>query len=158
MNLHMQPRHLALFLATAFSLAGCGSVALTRTGAPQAARPANCTFQVLTAAPAGNFVEVGTLDVTGVDSSDNLASFKTNIAPRVCEAGGDAVIAMANGYGYYIKATVLKAEPGGTSAPNLTQGSVPAPSAGGCTFDTQCKGDRVCTKGECVEGRGARRP
>ena len=27
----------------------------------------------------------------------------------------------------------------------------PAPPAGGCTKDTDCKGDRVCQRGECVD-------
>lgn len=26
-----------------------------------------------------------------------------------------------------------------------------APAAGGCTKDTDCKGDRVCVKGDCVD-------
>ena len=120
---------------------------------------------MLTAAPAGDYVEIGTLDVTvAYGQFTQLSSFKKAIAPRVCEAGGDTVIALANGAGDYIKATVLKsgAAPSAqgaasaTGAPTLTQASIPAPGA--CTFDTQCKGDRVCAKGECVEPKGKRRP
>jgi hypothetical protein len=35
-------------------------------------------------------------------------------------------------------------------------GPAPAPAQGeqgGCQFDTQCKGDRVCQAGQCVEPR-----
>jgi len=94
--------------------------------------------------------------------TDKLSHFKKLIAPRVCEAGGDTVIALTNGLGHYIKATVLKsgsaASAGSRAVPTLTQASMPAPAAGGCTFDTQCKGERVCTKGECVEPKSKRHP
>jgi len=36
------------------------------------------------------------------------------------------------------------AAPAGASKPK-------PPAAGGCQFDTQCKGDRVCVEGHCVE-------
>jgi len=60
-------------------------------------------------------------------------------------SGGDAAIAYANGYGYYIKATVLK----GTGRPAPV--SLTSAPSGGCTYDTQCKGDRVCVAGACVD-------
>jgi len=161
---------LSLLVLGACSLAvGCANqVTLTRAGAPEPPRPANCEFQVLTAAPAGDYAEVGTLDVVAAYTDTNkLSDFKKLITPRVCEAGGDTVIALANGFGSYIKATVLKsgaaasAHAGSRAVPTLTQASMPAtpaPAAGGCTFDTQCKGDRVCAKGECVEPKSKRRP
>jgi len=68
---------------------------------------------------------------------------------------------MSNGLGQYIKATVLKTSDPRAAATTPTEGSAPALApmpAGGCTFDTQCKGDRICSKGECVEGRVAKRP
>jgi len=37
----------------------------------------------------------------------DLAEFKQVIRPRVCEAGGDAAIAITNGGGVYLKATVI---------------------------------------------------
>jgi hypothetical protein len=158
MELHMHSRHLAIALVVAASVAGCAApVSLTRSGPPQPARSAKCEFQVFTAAPSGPFVEIGTLDVLYNDQK--LSDFKKHIAPDVCAAGGDAVIAMANGLGFYIKATVLKIDDERATATTLTQASAPAAkAAGGCTFDTQCKGDRVCSKGECVEGRAAKRP
>jgi len=167
---------LSFLVLGACSLAvGCvNQVTLTRAGAPEPPRPANCEFQVLTAAPAGDYAEVGTLDVTAAYTDTNkLSDFKKLITPRVCEAGGDTVIALANGLGHYIKATVLKsgaaasAHAGSRAVPTLTQASMPAtpatpatpaPAAGGCTFDTQCKGDRVCAKGECVEPKSKRHP
>jgi len=135
-----------------FALAGCGSTSLTRTGPRLAARPATCDFQMLTAAPTGGFVEVGTVDVEfgayGSHQFRKLSDFKEEIAPSVCKAGGDAAIATVNGYGMYIKATILKSSGLPTSAPTLTQANA---STGGCSFDAQCKGDRICTRGACVD-------
>jgi hypothetical protein len=37
-----------------------------------------------------------------------LDKFKSIISPHVCNAGGDAAVAFANGYGTYIKAAILK--------------------------------------------------
>jgi len=159
MNLPM-PRQVGLALFVATSVAGCvAPVSLTRTGPPQPARAATCEFEVFTAAPSAPFVEIGTLDVAYSD--EKLSNFKKRIAPYVCAAGGDAVIAMSNGLGTYIKATVLKTSDPRAAATTPTEASAPAlapKAAGGCTFDTQCKGDRICSKGECVEGRGAKRP
>lgn len=43
------------------------------------------------------------------------------------------------------------ATPGGTSAAPAIPETEPEPtSVGGCTFDTQCKGDRICEDGTCV--------
>jgi hypothetical protein len=139
-------------VAALILLAGCvgGETTLTTTGPKVPSRGEHCDFQVLTADPSAGFVELGTVDVEpgnwGRNIYTNLAEFKEHIAPYVCAAGGDAAVALANGYGMYIKATILKT----TGAPPAA--SVPAGSAaGGCQFDTQCKGDRVCVKGECVD-------
>lgn len=142
---HLSLASLSLTIALAGTLVACGSTSLTRTGPPQAARASNCEFQVLTAPPNGDYVEVGTVDVSGSSVSDNLSTFKKEIRESVCAAGGDAAIAYANGYGYYIKATVLK----GTGRPAPV--SLTSAPSGGCTYDTQCKGDRVCVAGACVD-------
>ena len=65
------------------------------------------------------------------------------MTPYVCHLGGDAAVAWANGYGMYMKASVLK-----RSA--AASGPTPNRASPGCQFDTQCKGERVCVKGECV--------
>jgi len=146
-------------------IAGCGSTNMTPTGPEQKPREATCEFRIFTTAPEG-YAEVAAIDVTpgayGQNQFTDIADFKEEIRPSVCRAGGDAAIAYANGLGMYIKATVLKkvasdkthaetqtskhgVESAPVTAPNTD------PSAAGCHYDTQCKGDRVCVKGECVD-------
>jgi hypothetical protein len=132
-------------------LIACGSATMSRTGTAQAPRPANCDFQVFTAAPASGYVEIGAVDVTpgmyGDKMHMDLGSFKSEIRHHVCKAGGDAAFAMANGHGVYIKATILKRMvPGSSSTPAPVQ---PTTGIGGCSYDTQCKGDRICVDGKC---------
>jgi hypothetical protein len=145
------PRLRSLFFFTLLPLAACGgSAMLTSAGPKQPSRGEHCEFQVLTASPGAGFVELGTIDVRpgsfGTNIFRNLADFKSRIEPLVCAAGGDAALASANGYGMYIQATVLKSVASAASVARATE----APSAG-CQFDTQCKGARVCVKGECEE-------
>lgn len=141
----------SLVLGFSFALAACGETSLHRTGQRFPPRPPTCDFQVLTATPNGGHVEVGTVDVEpggwGQNTFTQLGAFKREIAPAVCKAGGDVAIASANGFGMYIKATILKR----VDTPSSTTSVTSAGSAGGCSFDTQCKGDRVCVQGACVE-------
>jgi len=60
------------------------------------------------------------------------------------QGGGDAAIALANGHGAYVKATVLK---------RVAVTDTPTGAQHGCQYDTQCKGDRVCESGQCVAPR-----
>ena len=136
-------------------LAGCGSTNMTPNGPPQRPRAENCEFRLFTAPPAEPYTEVAAIDVQfgayGTNAYTNLASFKRKIQPYVCRAGGDAAVAYANGYGMYIKATVLKALP--APAP-VAAAAAPQPAASadtGCHYDAQCKGSRICVKGECVD-------
>ena len=119
---------------------------LTRSGAHSEPRLANCEFDVFTAYPDGAWTEVGTVDSTRYGGKTTLASFRDAVRSRVCEAGGDAIIALANGDGQYVKATVLI-----RSAAQPAQTRDAAVPGAGCSFDAQCKGDRVCEAGRCVE-------
>lgn len=123
------------------SLAGCDAPALTTAGPGAVSRPPACEFQLLTVVPSGSYVEKGVFETQegnyGSNSFSTLADFKREITPYVCKAGGDVAVAHANGNGIYVRATILKA--------------TGAPPAAGCAFDTQCKGQRVCIKGECVD-------
>jgi hypothetical protein len=166
-----------VFLSSLLFLTACGTTKLTRVGAPQPARALNCEFDVYTTAPQGSFVEIGTLDVNpgayGTNVYRDLSDFKEEISREVCKSGGDAAIAYANGYGMWIKATVIKRtapapqlakqaapvaaapQAAPVAAPQAAPGATtPAPSSGaapaGCSYDTQCKGDRVCEAGQCV--------
>lgn len=156
----MSLRPLSLFLFCAFLVLGCGvATSFTRTGQKLPSRAETCTFEMLTAQPSGNYIELGTLDLTS-GATSNLGEFRSAIRPQVCKAGGDAAFAFINGYGYYIKAVVLKRvdgpPPGAVSVgamPAAPGGLPPAqpPAAGGCSYDTQCKGDRVCVQGACMD-------
>jgi hypothetical protein len=146
---------------------GCGSTKMTPTGPDVEAREANCEFRMFTTAPEG-YAEVAAIDVKpgayGHNVFTELGDFKEEIRPAVCQAGGDAAIAYANGYGMYIKATVLKRLATSARASTPVDGAQPdvpasaatkAPAEAGCHYDTQCKGDRVCVKGECVDASPA---
>lgn len=50
------------------------------------------------------------------DVYTDLSSFKESIRPHVCKLGGDAALGLANGYGMWIKATVLRRTEGGSAA------------------------------------------
>jgi hypothetical protein len=140
----------ACLVGATLSLAACGSTNVSTTGPKVPPREANCDFTILTALAGDGYREIGTVDVTpggyGVNTFTSLESFKQKIQPYVCQAGGDAAFATANGFGMYIKATILKST--GTSTPAAAQD---AKTTAGCQFDTQCKGDRVCVKGECAD-------
>src|SRR5688572_15971846 len=130
----------ALLLAALLACAGSSKMTSSREVPPRAA---NCDFEILTAPPGPGYYEVAVVDVPEAKKYDEIADFKEEIRPHVCQAGGDAAWALANGYGYYIKATVLK------QAKPLQAEPVAAAPAEGCKFDTQCKGDRICEAGEC---------
>jgi hypothetical protein len=157
----MNPRLVAL-LTLFVSLSACAdSTALTRTGPEYPPRDPSCDFLAFAAYPGTGFTEIGTIDVEPKSWAPfiRIDDFKEEIRPYVCQAGGDAVIAYVNGKGWYIKAVVLKqvAAPAEPSA--QTRAPVPAAPApplapgpaAGCQYDTQCKGDRVCTSGVCVD-------
>ncbi len=131
---------------------GCASTSATPTGAPQTPRAPDCDFDVLTAVPATGYKEIGTVDVTpgGAFSRGttlDLAEFKKQISAKVCQLGGDAAIAAANGLGEYLKATVLKRV--AADAAPAAQASADGVGAHGCEYDSQCKGDRICVAGHC---------
>lgn len=141
------------------ALLACGSTKMSHTGAAHDAKPEDCDFQVLTTLPKGEWEEIAIIDVNpgayGHNLHTDIESFKDEIRPKVCEAGGDVALAAANGSGVWIKATVLKRKAAPPAAPVAAQ-SVAAPTsaapanAAGCTYDAQCKGDRICENGVCV--------
>jgi hypothetical protein len=130
--------------AGALCAVGCQGNSFTAAGPPQAPHPENCDFPILTSTPASGFVEIGTIDFDGLRRT--AQGFKYRIQSDVCAAGGDAVVAMINGKGDYIKATVLKR----IEANKVDQSGAQSESAG-CHFDAQCKGERLCVRGECVD-------
>jgi hypothetical protein len=74
--------------------------------------------------------------------------------------GGSTWTAECNGQQYYCSAhgggegataqVACSPAGGGTNVPG-GGGAVAAPAASGCQYDTQCKGERVCSAGACVD-------
>lgn len=101
-------------LAVSLVLSGCGSVVYTKTTDLQDIdRGASCEFRVLTAVPNEKFQELGVLELNaGLYSkgewTTSTSQFKEHARPHVCKAGGDAIIGIVNGYGYYVKGTVIR--------------------------------------------------
>lgn len=146
---HLRSSQVLLIPASALLLFGCGSTVLSRTGPAQPSREANCEFEMFTTVPLTGYKEIGTIDVNrgwyGQKTHTKIEGFKEEIAPYVCEAGGDAAVATSE-LGLYLKASVLKHVDEAPAAAEPT----PKPS-GGCEYDTQCKGERVCVDGACVD-------
>jgi len=134
---------------------GCGSTDVMATGAKVSPRPESCDFDVLTSLPMSGYREIGTIDVTpggyGANQFTSLSDFKEHIREDVCQLGGDAAFASANGFGLYIKASVLQRVAVPAPRPSAVAAAEPPKSKpAGCEFDTQCKGDRICVDGKCV--------
>lgn len=83
--------------------------------------------------------------------------------------GGTTWTAECNGQQYFCSAhgggegatTQVSCAPagGGTNVPGgAGAAATPDPASGGCQYDTQCKGDRVCTSGACVDPTPAATP
>jgi hypothetical protein len=144
------PRKSLVTCGAIVALSACTPTGLTATGtsAPSAGEP--CAFQILTAPPSGTYVEVGVVNTHlgdfGSNAFSSLADFKKKITPDVCRVGGDMAVAHANDAGIYLRATILK------SASVVTPTA--AQPVSGCQFDTQCKGERLCVRGECVDPPG----
>jgi len=115
----------------------CGP-SFTQTGPKLPPRADDCEFQVLTATPK-DFTELGVFEIPGYKNY-TVAALHHDIQEDVCRAGADAVIWIDGAS----NVTVVKL------APPAARGDSSGGSAVGCQFDNQCKGDRVCVKGECV--------
>jgi hypothetical protein len=98
---------------------GCASLEFeyTPTTVQRApAKPTGCDFEVLTVRPDRHFVELGVLESRSLPTA-SVATFRTAVAPKVCAAGGDAVLAMMDGKGWLVRGTVIKYEDGAASPP-----------------------------------------
>jgi hypothetical protein len=82
----------------------------TSTGPVTPSAP-HCSFAVLTSRAARPYEELAILDVKpdGMGFSiRNAGDFKKLVEAEVCSLGGDAVFAEINGYGGYVRGTVLR--------------------------------------------------
>jgi hypothetical protein len=57
--------------------------------------------------PKGDFEEIATLTAETRPVVDPV-QFKTAVAADVCRVGGDVVVTEVNGYGQYVRGTVLR--------------------------------------------------
>ena len=156
-------------------LAACDPfLRVTTIGAPRAPRESGCQFLVLTAPTAG-YVEIGSIEFRGgLERYTDLAELESAIRGEMCRAGADAALPWTNQEHEYIKVTMLErtsvAPPSvaTSAAPNAAPNaatnaatsvatnaassarSEPASGDLGCHYDTQCKGDRVCSDGKCA--------
>lgn len=80
----------------------------TRNVAPP--KQAACDFEVFSAAPGRDYVELGMLDIGGdaTAAPHSVGKFTEMVRESVCRSGGDAVIAQVNGFGGYVHGTVIK--------------------------------------------------
>jgi len=70
------------------------------------AKDPNCDFDVQSTGPsAADYVEIGT--VGGCSGTTDLGEYKEQIAPFVCEAAGDLVMAEINTHGIYCRGIVF---------------------------------------------------
>src|SRR5260221_417808 len=101
-------RRLSLLCLTASACAPYGFTATTQNAGT--AKPAGCAFDILTTRPDQPFVEVGIFDVSSrlFSLPSDAGTFKKAVSDDVCRVGGDAVLAEINGYGAYVRGTVLR--------------------------------------------------
>lgn len=101
MRLALWPALVLLFASS------CVTYTLTQTAAHVDPKPAGCDFVIATTKLDREYEEVGILD-KNMGMASTAADFKEFVRPQVCALGGDAVIAEINGYGYYIRGTVVR--------------------------------------------------
>ncbi|MCP5325489.1 MAG: hypothetical protein H7A09_04065 [Oceanospirillaceae bacterium] len=105
-------------LLAASMLVGCSpSTSFIKTGdtAPLAALPPNCEFNIFTTEPSKPYIELGLMEFTKTPVSAygprNVQEAKTLSQEYVCQAGGNGLLLWTvNGYGQYLKATVIKTQ------------------------------------------------
>lgn len=90
----------------------CGCVSTTFSFTPstkgQTSRPAGCDFELFDAPPDKPFEEIGRMDYYNGDVPKTTDALRKAIKDRVCEVGGDAVIADPDMKGEFRTATVIK--------------------------------------------------
>lgn len=98
------------YALAAMVFVGCAPTTFTLT--PASARgylskPTNCAIEVVTSPPTRNYEEVATLDYYNGKEPKTIDAFKDAVHEKACQAGGDAVIAIANDKGQYTKGSVI---------------------------------------------------
>jgi len=106
-------KNIMLFMALT-GIAGCTTFTeFSQTGDhTSAAKPNDCQFKVYSTSPHRKYHELGVIDLKPVwciTCPDKVSNVKEIVQEDVCAAGGDAILLWeANGFGMYMKATVIK--------------------------------------------------
>jgi hypothetical protein len=145
----------------ALSLAGCGTYNKLAPGAS--------SVVATVTRPAGKCESLGTLSGKGGGASGSYVSNEELIEYALNDLRNQAV---ARGASHVVYSTPSMGGTGGTTtsamvtgealscsdAPETTTATAPATAAqsaptdaGACRYDTQCKGERICVKGECID-------
>jgi hypothetical protein len=143
---------------------------LTACGTYQELNPGAESVTATTSRPAGNCRALGTLTGKGGGatgayvSNENLIEYAVNdLRNQAWGLGATHVVystpSMGGNEGTTTSAMVmgeaLRCEgderPSGPAAPVAAPAPVVAAPSGGCDYDTQCKGDRVCKNHQCVD-------
>lgn len=97
-------------LALVALLCGCVSTQFSFTPSTKGHVPkaAGCQFEIFDAPPDKPFEEIGRLDYYNGDVPKTTDALRKAIKDRVCEVGGDAVVADADAKGEYRTATVIQ--------------------------------------------------
>lgn len=70
-------------------------------------KPDDCEFNIkVTNTGLNDYEEIGVM--SGCAGQKDINSYKDTIRPNVCKAGGDLVVARANGYGVFCQGIVFK--------------------------------------------------
>ena len=94
---------------------GCGGVgAYRKTGGTYAPRGPNCEYRVIREQVLEPHAELGVVDIDAFSMKqlpDNEERFRKVVGPRVCAAGGDAVIPTLDIYGHWVHGTIIRFNP-----------------------------------------------
>jgi hypothetical protein len=104
-----------LSITLAASLAGCSIPAAqykltTSAAGPVSAKSAACDFRVVNTVPEG-YQEIGTLSIdwdSGGTAAMDPDDFKRRVQGAVCHIGGELVVTEINGFGAYVRGTVMR--------------------------------------------------
>ena len=99
-------------VAIVFSVLGCGSVKYGHVAAKTyAPLPETCSFQIHLEKPESGYEILGDVTFTcgmyGCKHTPDLDTYRSQVGPKVCAAGGDGII-VARDLGQYTGGTVIR--------------------------------------------------
>src|SRR5690348_937401 len=118
-------RALSLTALLLLGLSACGPSAQYTASTPNKypAKPAGCSFAIVTALPDAPLEQLGILDIQRWGNVTTASDFKELVSPAVCSVGGDLVVAEVNGYGCYVRGSVFRQRSSGAPAPASASGA-----------------------------------